>query len=111
MFPRSLSTHLFSMGTNFTSPFPTPVNDQLFQIEHFPTPAAGYLTSIQYFPNTSTLRVFYNDGRVYDFAGVPLNVYQNFTTATFKDLYYEKYILGEFPPATGVPSYPVTRIL
>ena len=55
---------------------------------------SSVVSGIQYYPSTSTLRIIYVSGTIYDYANVPEKVYKEMKTAFSKGTYLNQYIKG-----------------
>ena len=58
-----------------------------------PSSVVAYMS---YKPETSTLRVHFVSGMIYDYKKVPPEVYEAMRTATSKGTYLNKYIKGNY---------------
>ncbi|MCG8404153.1 MAG: KTSC domain-containing protein [Phycisphaerales bacterium] len=50
------------------------------------------LASVGYEPDTSKLEVEFNTGEVYQYSGVPTNVYDGLMAAPSKGKYFDRYV-------------------
>lgn len=54
------------------------------------------ITSVNYDPETETLKIGFNTGSVYKYAGVPASLYDAFEKAKDPDLFFDQKIFGQF---------------
>jgi hypothetical protein len=59
-----------------------------------PSTVVSYM---HYYPESSTLRIGFVSGMVYDYKDVPENVYQQMKKSTSKGTFLNKYIKERFP--------------
>ncbi len=57
---------------------------------------SSVIASMKYDRPSRTLRIIFRSGRVYDYFGVPLNVYRNMRKADSKGRYLNKHIKGTY---------------
>ncbi|MEO6721340.1 MAG: KTSC domain-containing protein [Ferruginibacter sp.] len=58
---------------------------------------SSVIASMQYDSTSSTLRVIYVSGNVYDYESVPASIYNAMKTSGSKGTYLNKYIKGNYP--------------
>jgi hypothetical protein len=54
------------------------------------------ISSMHYYPTTSTLRVIFVSGMVYDYKNVPEKIYKEMKTASSKGAYLNQHIKGAY---------------
>jgi len=57
---------------------------------------SSVVSSMHYEPASSTLRITYVGGNVYDYLGVPESIYKAMKTSGSKGTYLNKYIKGNY---------------
>jgi len=57
---------------------------------------SSVVANMEYFEETSTLRITYVGGRIYDYLKVPLSVYKEMKAATSKGTYLNYQIKGKY---------------
>ena len=55
---------------------------------------SSVVSAIKYFPYTSTLRIIFVSGTIYDYKNVPEKIYRQMKEAFSKGTYLNKYIKG-----------------
>ena len=57
---------------------------------------SSVVAAIRYYPDTSTLRIIFVSGTVYDYENVPEKVYKKMKTATSKGNFLNHHIKGNY---------------
>jgi hypothetical protein len=57
---------------------------------------SSVVAAIRYYPDTSTLRVVFVSGTVYDYKNVPEKIYKKMKAATSKGTFLNHHIKGNF---------------
>ena len=57
---------------------------------------SSVISAIRYYPDTSTLRIIFVSGMVYDYENVPENVYKKMKAATSKGTFLNDHIKGTY---------------
>jgi len=57
---------------------------------------SSVVAHMNYFPKSSTLRIIYTSGQIYDYMKVPAAIYEAMKQATSKGTYLNKFIKGHY---------------
>ncbi len=58
---------------------------------------SSVISKISYDPASSTLRITFVSGSIYDYQNVPLNIYQSIKQAPSKGIYFNQFVKGTYP--------------